>query len=81
MQYQQQRREHSQASNSSNDRTLIMEPLSLDLALQDDILDDVKRVWHRIMSTADGEEASVDEESFLKFEEREGNGAVDDDDE
>jgi hypothetical protein len=58
-----------------------MKPLSLDLALQDDILDDVKRVWHQIMSTGEAGEESVDEESFMKFEQRDGNGAVDDDDE
>jgi hypothetical protein len=80
MQYQQLRRKFAPPTNSS-DNVLVMEPLSLDLALQDDILEDVKRVWLRIMSTAEGGETSVNEESFLKFEERDGNGAVDDDEE
>jgi hypothetical protein len=76
MQYQQQRRSHTQPTDSPNGHILVMKPLSLDLALQDDILEDVKRVWRQVLS-AEGD--GVVDDAFLKFEERDGNGAVDDD--
>jgi hypothetical protein len=78
MQYQQQRRSHTRPIDPPNDHISVMKSLSLDLALQDDVLEDVKRVWRQVLSM-EGE--IIDEDVFLKFEERDGNGAVDDDEE
>lgn len=46
---------------------------SLDLAFNDDVLDDVQDQWRSIMCD------EVDEASFMKFEDREGVNADDDD--
>lgn len=50
-----------------SDRVLEFLPSSLDLVFDDAIIEDVKRIWQKIM----GEDAT----DFLVFEEREGLGA------
>jgi len=51
---------------SVSNHVVILPPLSTDLALQDDVLDDVKAAWMKI--TGEGEEG------FMKFDAREGTG-------
>jgi len=53
-------------------RILVLPPTSLDLVLDDSVLDQIKGVWQTIMGDEAGE--------FMKFDDREGVGADDEDD-
>lgn len=64
MQYQ-QRFFANPAVPASDPVTFVLGSLSSELALDDDVLQDVKAAWQQICGTTD-----VDPESFLKFEAR-----------
>lgn len=68
MQYQ-QRYESVSTGPASNSAIIMLDSLSSELALDEDVLQDVKAAWKQICGTG------ADPDSFLKFEARD--GAVD----
>lgn len=59
-----QRLPSGKESGPTHDQILTLKTLSAELALEDDVLRDVKSAWQRI--------TKADPESFMKFEAREG---------